>query len=123
MTKSERSNNLQEWPWSDTLDAVIAAPDSHHIKLENDRVRIVEVSIPPGVKEPMHTHRWSSVMIVNSSARIRYYDANGEAKEFPRREINAKNPFIEWLEPEGLHAVENIDGTIPYHAIRVEFKE
>jgi hypothetical protein len=29
---------------------------------------------------------------------------------------------VEWLGPEGLHAVENID-TAPYHAVRVELKE
>lgn len=118
MTKSER----EEWPWSEDLDAPIAAPNSHKIKIENDKVRTLEVSIPPGVKEPMHTHRLSSVMIVTSSAKIKYYDSNEEAKEYPRRDVDVDNPFIEGLEPEGLHAVENID-RVPYLALRIEIKD
>lgn len=122
MTKSELDVNSVQWPWDDSCDAVIAAPRSHVIKLENDSVRVVEVIIPPGQKEPIHTHRWPSVMIVSSSAKIRYYDAGGIATEIPRRNVNANNPYVEWLDPEGLHAVENID-TIPYRALRVELKK
>jgi len=55
-------------------DAVVAAPNSHKVLLENDRVRVLEVVIPPLTKEPMHTHEWSSAMIIGSSTKIRYYD-------------------------------------------------
>gem|GEM_PF-6375503 len=40
------------WPWPRSLDAAIAAPDSHQILLENERVRVVRVYIPPGAREP-----------------------------------------------------------------------
>ena len=112
----------QEKMWDPSLDAVIAAPDSHTIKLENEKVRILEVIIPPGVKEPMHTHNRSSIMIVQSSAKIRYYDENGNFNDYQKREIDSNNPHIEWMGPEGLHAVENID-TVQYRAIRLEFKK
>jgi hypothetical protein len=39
------------WPWPRELDALIAAPDSHRLLLENDRVRVLEVVIEPGARE------------------------------------------------------------------------
>jgi predicted metal-dependent enzyme (double-stranded beta helix superfamily) len=122
---SDQSNS-SDWPWPDSLDAVAAAPKSHHVLMENDRVRVVEVIIQPGEKEPVHTHRWPSVMMVDQAARIRYYDEDGEvAFESPEHEdvetVNTTPPQTEWMEPEGPHAVANIDAQ-PYHAVRVELK-
>lgn len=67
-------SSASKWPWPRELDAVIAAPDSHRLLFENDRVRVLEVVIEPGAREPEHTHRWPSVMIVERPARIRYYE-------------------------------------------------
>lgn len=108
--------------WDQKLDAVTAAPDSHIVLFENDKVRVLEVVIKLLHKEPMHTHRWPSVMITDSSATIRYYDNKGKATEYPKRDISSENPLVEYLEPEGVHAVENID-SIPYHAYRIETKQ
>ena len=123
---SDRSNP-SDWPWPSSLDAVEAAPNSHHVLLENEHVRVVEVVIPPREKEPVHTHRWPSVMLVDRAARIRYYDEDGEVtfESSERRDgetAETAPPQTEWMEPEGPHAVENID-TTSYHAIRVELKE
>jgi hypothetical protein len=94
--------------------------------MENEHVRVVEVVVPPGEKEPLHTHRWPSVMLVDRAARIRYYDEDGDvAYESPERgeddTANRSPPETEWMEPEPPHAVENVD-TVPYHALRVELK-
>jgi hypothetical protein len=64
-----RSAGDRSWPRE--LDALIAAPDSHRLLYENDRVPVLEVVIRPGAREPEHTHRWPSVMIVDEPARIR----------------------------------------------------
>lgn len=103
-------------------DAVIAAPDSHKILLENDKVRVVEVIILPGKKEPMHTHFWPSVMIVDSSPEFKYYDEFDNCETYPARDTTDQ-PFVEWMDPEGLHAVENLDLEKIYHAIRIEIKK
>ncbi len=103
-------------------DAVIAAPNSHKVLFENDKVRVLEVIILPGQKEPMHTHERSSVMMIDSSTRIKYYGEDGVGVEYPERKESKEKPFIEWLEPEGLHAVENLDSTKTYHAVRIEIK-
>ena len=109
------------WNYPAELDAVIAAPHSHEILLENEEVRVLKVIIPPGKKEPFHTHRWKSVMFVTSPARIRYYDETKEvAWETPtEKPLEPKGP--EWMEPEGLHAVENID-QVDYVGLRIELK-
>jgi quercetin dioxygenase-like cupin family protein len=106
-----------EWPWPDAMDALVAAPSSHRVLVDNDRVRVLEVVIEPGTREPEHTHRAPSVMIVDGPARIRYYQ--GDALVFesgPDPEAR-----VSWLEPEGPHSVQNIDQH-RYHAIRVELR-
>ena len=115
-----------DWPWGDELDAVAAAPESHRVLLENDSVRVLEVVIRPGEREPAHTHRWPSVMMVTEPARLRYWGPDGELRfESPprregRQEASSKQD-ADWMGPEGLHSVENIDDR-PFRALRVELK-
>ena len=47
----------------DGFDAVEAAPESHKVLFENAFVRVLEVQVAPGVKEPMHHHRWRSIFL------------------------------------------------------------
>jgi hypothetical protein len=119
------------WTWSPFLDAVQAAPKSHRVLIDNDKVRVLEVVVQPGQKEPIHTHQWPSVMYVTSPASLRYYTAslvNGKwvektddsAPPAPASNPNRPRP-PQYLEPEGPHAVENM-GTTPYRAVRVEIK-
>ena len=35
------------WVWPDSLDAVKAAPQNHHVIFENDKIRILEVILYP----------------------------------------------------------------------------
>src|ERR1700678_4559553 len=44
------------------FDAVEAAPQSH--KFENAIVRVLQVEVAPGTKEPMHHHRWPSMFLL-----------------------------------------------------------
>ncbi|AMJ66661.1 hypothetical protein [Hymenobacter sp. PAMC 26628] len=66
------------WPWPDSLDAVVAAPQFHRILFENDRVRVLEVTVGPHQREPVHTHRWPSVLYKEQTGKGRYYDAAGQ---------------------------------------------
>jgi quercetin dioxygenase-like cupin family protein len=54
------------------LDGMIVAADSPRVLLEAPAVRVFEVVIDPRSREPEHTHRNRSVMIVDALARIRY---------------------------------------------------
>lgn len=119
---SVEASQAEAWPWEDALDAVVAAPESHKVLWENDDVRVLRVEIPAGVKEPAHTHRDPSVMMVYQPTRIRYFGSDGDIElESPEgaRPASASEP--QWMEPEGLHAVENIDA-LAYKAYRIELK-
>jgi hypothetical protein len=108
------------WPWPESLDACIAAPASHLVLLENETVRVLEVVVEPGVREPTHTHRGHSVMIVDEPARIRYYTGDTLTFETPA-DGGGAGYRVSWMEPEPPHSVENIDEH-RYHAYRIEFK-
>jgi hypothetical protein len=110
-----------EWRWGDELDAVVAAPNSHRVVFENEHVRVLEVTLAPGVHEPEHTHRWPSVMMTDGRARIRYRIGDEVTFESPDPLPPRENLAGSWMGPEGPHSVENID-SVPMHAIRVEFK-
>jgi hypothetical protein len=111
----------QPWPWPETMDALLAAPDSHRVVIDNDRVRVLEVVIEAGAREPEHTHQAPSVMIVDQPARIRYYADGALTFETPAGPPAPADRRVRWLEPEGPHCVENIDQQ-RYHAIRIELK-
>jgi hypothetical protein len=113
----------QPWPWPPEMDALLAASASHRVLLENDRVRVLEVVIEPGAREPEHTHQAPSVMVTDGPARIRYYMDSRLHFESPARPGSAEPPGtrVRWMEPEGPHSVQNIDDH-RYHAIRVELK-
>lgn len=135
LKKSPSLNDIPSWPAS--LDAVHAAPNSHKVLFENSMIRVLEVRVPPGTKEPFHDHPWPSIFIYldsgGPSGAQRYYNKDGKiTHEHPRLERPPINPpewRVHWMEPEPLHAIENMETvessrTLPYHptTIRVEFK-
>jgi len=103
------------------MDALLAAPASHRLLLENDRVRVLDVVIEPGAREPEHTHQAVSLMIVDEPARIRYYQGDALRFESQVRSESQPGVRVRWMEPEGPHSVENIDEH-RYHAIRIELR-
>ena len=55
-----------DWPWLDSLDALIAAPAQHRLVFENAHVRVLDTRIGPGERMPVHTHRWAASHYVGS---------------------------------------------------------
>ena len=55
--------------------AVLSHPKmSHHVKgknhkilLENENVRVLQVTLKPGEVEPLHHHQWHSVLYIQSA--------------------------------------------------------
>jgi hypothetical protein len=112
----------QEWPWPDELDAMIAAASFHRKLFENEHVRYLEVIIRPGDFVPVHTHRWPSVVYVQSTSDFIRRDGEGRVL-FDSRKAGPlpKTPAIEWLGPLPPHSVENV-GTSNVHLLTVELK-
>jgi quercetin dioxygenase-like cupin family protein len=99
----------------DEKDAVIAASKTHKILFENDKVRVLEVKIAPGEKEPLHRHPYKTITIIEKPATLRYFDENGKLIS----EIKAEG--VSWIEPVELHSTQNVSAT-PFHGFRVELK-
>ncbi|HNP68995.1 MAG TPA: nuclear transport factor 2 family protein [Aequorivita sp.] len=117
-----KTGNPTEWPLE--LDAVIAAPKNHKILLENDKVRVLEVTMAPGEKEALHHHRWPSVLYIQEADDFVDYDGDGNVI-FDSRQIPEPlpMPYTMYKDPEAPHSVVNLSETKPIRLIRVEMKE
>jgi hypothetical protein len=109
-------------PWPAELDAVVAAPKNHKVLLENDRVRVLDVTVAPGEREAVHAHCLPSVMYVMYEGIDRNYDAQGnligEQKVAPPL---SQFPQVYWLESTPPHAIENLD-VQSIRLLRIELK-
>ena len=113
----------QVCPWPESLDAPAAAPENHRILFENERVRVLDVVVPVGSREPVHAHCWPSVLYVMFRGKLRERDAAGtvirEATETPPP---SAFPFTQWLPVSPPHSIENLDSQ-PIHLLRIELKQ
>jgi len=117
-----RTGNPADWP--EDKDAVIAAPKNHRILLENDTVRVLDVTVAPGEVEAVHSHRWPSVLYFMTAGDFIDRDADGKIILDTRTmKTPLKFPLTMWKEPEAPHSVENLSKTITLHLVRVETKK
>ena len=95
-------------------DPVKLSPQYYTVRLENDRVRVLEYRLRPGEKEVMHSHP-SYIVHFLTEATVRTTVPNGA-----KTETTVKKDDIVWREPIS-HTGENI-GRTELHAILVELK-
>src|SRR5216683_2182962 len=55
------TKNPGAWPYADAYDSVTAAGEIHHIRYEDEHIRLIEVAYFPGVHGNMHGHPYASV--------------------------------------------------------------
>src|ERR1041384_5752641 len=96
-------------------DPAVVNAKTIKVKFENDRVRVMEAILPPGVKEAMHSHP-AYVIYVLEGGKYRNYASDGKITEG-----ELKPGKILFREPL-THAAENI-GDKPLHMILVELKK
>lgn len=93
-------------------DAATVTPKVVKVKLENDRVRVLDYISAPGDKEGWHTHPAFVVYIVTGGMlRIKTPDGKSREEEFKSGDIRYREPVT--------HTTENI-GNTTLHAIIVE---
>jgi quercetin dioxygenase-like cupin family protein len=97
-------------------DAVEISPDLYTVRLDNDRVRVLDYHLKPGQSERMHTHL-AGVAYVVSGAKVRTIAPSGESVVG-----ELKTGDVHWRPNNIVHAVENV-GTTEEHAIIVELKD
>ena len=95
-------------------DPAVVNSKTIKVKFENDRVRVLEAELPPGVKEQVHSHP-AYVIYVQAGGKVRNYAADGKTTE-----SELKTGDVLYREPL-THAAENI-GTTTMHFILVELK-
>jgi quercetin dioxygenase-like cupin family protein len=85
-------------------DAVL---DKKHCRViaENEHVRVLEFTLPPGEKDAPHTHP-AGVYVVTSPGKMKVMPASGPAEIW-----ESKPRETAWMEPEGLHGSENVGKT------------
>jgi quercetin dioxygenase-like cupin family protein len=92
----------------------VAVNKTVKVKFENERVRVLEAELPPGVKEQVHSHP-AYVIYVLAGGKVRNHAADGKTTE-----TELKTGDVLYREPV-THAAENI-GTTTMHFILVELK-
>jgi hypothetical protein len=114
------------WKWPMNMEAVSAAPNIHHILFENDQLRLLEVTVQPGVTEPLHGHMYPSVFAYNAAQpSLKDHEMNGDVtKSRARQYENAdwSQPQCRTMPIQAPHQVTNMD-SFPLHFYRLEFKK
>ena len=95
-------------------DPAVVQSKTVKLKFENERVRVLEAELPPGVKEQVHSHP-AYVIYVLAGGKVRNYASDGKTTE-----TELKTGDVIYREPL-THAAENI-GTTTMHMILVEMK-
>ena len=95
-------------------DPAVVNSKTIKVRFENDRVRVMEATLPPGVKEQVHSHP-AYVIYVVEGGRYRNYASDGKVTEgeFKTGDVIFREPIT--------HSAENI-GDRPMHFILVELK-
>jgi len=112
-----RSDGSADRWWRPELDAIVAAPENHKVLLENDEVRVLEVTVRPGTSERLHVHRYPSVIYVESSPHLIEHLQDGSAHD-----LGTRPSGVHWLPVAQGHFMENVD-SFPLRAIRIELKK
>ena len=98
-------------------DALIAAPESHTLMIENTDVRVLDVHLAPHAKDAYHTLSWDGFVYVMQAAPLQYTAKDGSG---PRARTFPAGVTVLPAKAEG-HAIENT-GDVPLHLIRYELK-
>src|SRR3569833_4330726 len=110
----QKSRNFDHW-WTPENDALVAAQQHHKLLFENDEVRVLEVTVPAGVREPLHAHRYPSVLYIVSGAHMRDYSPGLAPAEHDRVDGS-----VVYLPLSPAHQMKNLESTKPLKEIRVE---
>lgn len=97
------------------VDALVSSPGNFKLLLDNEHVRVLQYTLPPGALDHWHTHP-PRVGYVLSGAKIRVAEADDSHKDY-----DEKTGEIYWDGFSPLHDTLNLD-TKPYIALLVEVK-
>lgn len=85
-----------------TQDPLVVNSKSIKLKLENARVRVLEATLEPGLKENLHSHP-AYVIYVIAGGQVRTHNADGTVTEaeFHSGDVIYREPVTHWAENIG----------------------
>src|ERR1700730_9177889 len=95
-------------------DPAVVQSKTVKVKFENDKVRVLEAELPPGVKEQVHSHP-AYVIYVLAGGKVRNYASDGKTTE-------AELKTSATLFPQPLTRCAQNIGNTTLHFILVELK-
>ena len=96
-------------------DPVKISPELYKVVLENERIRVLDITLKPGEKSPMHSHPDFAVYAL-SDGKALFTFKDGKTKD-----IELKKGQCVWNDAMS-HAAENT-GTTELHVLNIELKE
>lgn len=124
---TEKVSATAKWMWPDSLDAMKAAPDNHQLVYEDSNVRVLMVTLERRKSEPIHTHKWTSIMWIAKPivpCQINNYkNDNGKLAKADRLLIKEMPTNLgQLIGPEAPTSITNL-GNSSGVAYRIEFKK
>ncbi len=95
-------------------DPLIVNAKTIQLKLENDRVRVLEARLPPGAKEQMHSHPPYIIYVISGGKAL------GHSQDGKTAEMVLETGAVLYRDAV-THWAENV-GTTELHLILVELK-
>lgn len=117
-----------KWVWPDSLDAMRAAPENHKLVYEDNNVRVLAVMLDGKKSEPIHTHKWKSIMWIAKPivpCKIDNYQKGDDGRLVKSDSLSIKDMPInigQLIGAEGPTSITNL-GSESGVAYRVEFKK
>ena len=102
-------------PEQTSLDPVVLDPDLFEVRLENSRVRVLEVRMPPGSRHAMHRHPEHLIYALTS------YIVKDSFPDGTTIVDSREAGEVIWGEPV-THESENVGGS-SVHALIIELKK
>lgn len=100
-------------------DGVVADPCHHDVVYKDEHIKILSVSVPPGVTEKFHTHELPAIMYVDKPCDIIVENKDEHKKMII---LDDKQRFM-FIPQESLHAVTNTEEKRTYYAFRFEINK
>jgi quercetin dioxygenase-like cupin family protein len=96
-------------------DPVKVSPELYKVILDNERLRVLDITLKPGAKSPMHSHP-DFVVYALSDGKAKFTFKDGKTQD-----IELKNGQCVWNDAMS-HAAENT-GQADLHVLNIELKE
>ncbi len=98
------------------VDPVEVSPETYKVILDNDYIRVLEISAKPGDRDEMHSHPVNAWYAVEG-AKIRLHTPDGDSKD-----VDITPGTANFQDSIDMHSMENIDDT-DLKLIMVELKD